>query len=420
MSAEPQQFLPVSELRIGIFVYIDLGWLFHPFPLNAFKIRTQEQIDTIRSLGIDRIRYSPDKSDPANGDLPPAKPAAPAANPVEAVRQARLEAVARQRARLKACEKQFNEASRTYRHVTEIFHAKPDEARQEGENLVRGVVDRLLGDDESNIRLLSEQVGERSALHSVNVTVIAMLLGKTLGLPVQEMNDLGMGALFHDFGKFSLPARLRWKDDRFTHAELVAYQEHVAKGVAEGRKLGLSPQALLVIAQHHEMADGSGFPKKVSNASLTALSRIVGLVNQYDNLCNPGNPAETLTPHEALSHLFVQQKTRFDGVVLGAFIRMMGIYPPGSVVQLTDDRYALVVSVNSNRPLKPQVVIHQPEIPRDEAIIADLEANPELGIRRSLKPLQLPKAAIDYLAPRDRICYYFERARAVEEAEAPA
>jgi hypothetical protein len=109
--------------------------------------------------------------------------------------------------------------------------------------------------------------------------------------------------------------------------------------------------------------------------------------------------------------MFAQQKARFDGVVLSAFIRMMGIYPPGSVVQLNDDRFALVVSVNSNRPLKPQVVIHQPEIPRDEALVVDLETIPELGIRRSLKPIQLPKATMDYLSPRERICYFFERAR---------
>jgi HD-GYP domain-containing protein (c-di-GMP phosphodiesterase class II) len=414
MSDASPSFIALSELRTGLFVYIDLGWLSHPFPLNAFKISTQEQIDTIRALGLEKVRYSAEKSDPPAGDGPAAT-TTPLLDPVEAVRQARLKTLARQRSQLKACERQFNESSRTYRNVSEIFHSQPAAARQQGESLVQGVIDQLLTSEESSIRLLSEQVGERASLHAVNVTVISLLLGKALGLAAAEMNDLGMGALFHDFGKFSLATRLRWHDEAFNRAELAAYQEHVAKGVAEGRNLGLSNAALLVIAQHHEMADGSGFPKKLQNASLTRLSQIVGLVNQYDNLCNPGNPAHTMTPHEALSHLFAQRKARFDHDVLGAFIRMMGIYPPGSVVQLTDDRYALVVSVNSNRPLKPQVVIHQPEIPREEAIIADLESNPELGIRRSLKPVQLPKAAISYLSPRDRICYYFERASATDE-----
>jgi hypothetical protein len=142
---------------------------------------------------------------------------------------------------------------------------------------------------------------------------------------------------------------------------------------------------------------------------MSPLSRIVALVNQYDNLCNPANPALALTPHEALSQIFTKYKTRFHELTLTTFIRMMGIYPPGSVVQLSDDRYALVVSVNSARPIKPKVIIHDPTIDRDEALVINLEHEQQLCIHRSLKPLQLPKAAYDYLSPRKRLCYFFER-----------
>jgi hypothetical protein len=89
---------------------------------------------------------------------------------------------------------------------------------------------------------------------------------------------------------------------------------------------------------------------------------------------------------------------------------MMGVYPPGSVVQLVNDRYAMVVSVNSSRPLRPRVIVHDARVPRDEALILDLETVPELGIRRSLRPAQLPREALEYLSPRKRICYFFERA----------
>ena len=411
MSNNSHQFIPVSELRIGLFVYIDLGWLFHPFPLNAFKIRSQEQIDTIHSLGIDRIRYDPEKSDPPGGEGPAQVSANRPLNPVAEARRQRLETVARQRASLKVCERGFGDATDAYRNVSEVFRAQPEVARQQAETLVQGVVDQLIDEGESNIRLLSEQVGERASLHSVNVTVISLLLGKALRFPAPEMAELGLGALLHDVGKYALPNRLRWRDEHFTRAELLAYQDHVVRGLEEGRRMGLPAGALLILAQHHETADGKGFPNKVDNTSMTPGSRVVSLVNQYDNLCNPNNASLALTPHEALSHLFVQLKSHFDGAILGAFIRMMGIYPPGSVVQLTDDRFALVVSVNSHRPLKPQVIVHQAEIPPEEALIVDLESTPELGIRRSLKPLQLPRASLDYLSPRERICYFFEPAR---------
>ena len=146
---------------------------------------------------------------------------------------------------------------------------------------------------------------------------------------------------------------------------------------------------------------------------MTPVSRIISLANTYDNLCNPGNPALSVTPHEALAQLFAQKKSQFNAATLTLFVRMMGVYPPGSIVQLTDERYALVASVNSSRPLKPRIVIHDTSVASDEALIVDLEDEPGLGIRRSLKPLQLPRATFDYLSPRKRMCYFFEPAREV-------
>jgi len=109
-----------------------------------------------------------------------------------------------------------------------------------------------------------------------------------------------------------------------------------------------------------------------------------------------------------LSLMFAQGRNRFDATMLNAFIRMMGVYPPGSTVQLTDDRYALVVSVNSARPLKPRVMVHDTKVPKEEALILNLEEMPDLGIRRSLKPQFLPRASLDYLSPRARIAYFFD------------
>ena len=113
-------------------------------------------------------------------------------------------------------------------------------------------------------------------------------------------------------------------------------------------------------------------------------ARIVALVNRYDNLCNPHLLARAMTPHESLSLLFAQGRSKYDTSILGAFIKMMGVYPPGSTVQLTDDRYALVVAVNSSRPLKPNVLVHDAATPREEALVLDLETASGLGIRRSV------------------------------------
>jgi len=84
------------------------------------------------------------------------------------------------------------------------------------------------------------------------------------------------------------------------------------------------------------------------------------------------------------------------------------VYPAGSVVQLSDERFALVMRVNATRPLKPEVLVYDPRVPRDEALHLMLDQHPGLSIRRSIRAAQLPEAARAYLAPKTRLAYFFE------------
>ena len=420
MTDAEAEYLDVEDLSIGHFVFIDLGWMKHPFPFNNFRIQSGGEIDTIRKLGLKRIRYSSQRSvfDSDAGEsetcVTATLPDSGALTADQAAANRRRELLARQRAQLLVCERQFGTAANTYRQIAKGVYADPVAAREAAETLADGLVSQVLGEGDANIQLLSENVGERPSLHSVNVTIISLLLGKACGVDEGAMRDIGVGALLHDIGKMDLPDRLRFQEPQ-SQAELRLYREHVSMGIAMARRMEVATGALLVIGQHHEHVDGTGYPMRVHSERLPAPSRIVSLVNAYDNLCNPGNPSVALTPHEALAQIFAQQRSRYDAQVLNAFVRMMGVYPPGSTVQLTDDRYAIVVSVNSSRPLKPRIVIHDPAVPADEALVVDMETQPELGIRRSLKPLYLPKAAMDYLSPRKRVCYFFERAGSVDE-----
>jgi HD-GYP domain-containing protein (c-di-GMP phosphodiesterase class II) len=264
------------------------------------------------------------------------------------------------------------------------------------------------------IRVLAEGAAEKASMHAMNVGIVSLLMGRCFGFSAEEIQDLGVGAMLHDIGKLELPLRLRHPEDNFSPSELRVYEEHVEMGLVQAKRMGLSAGATAVIAQHHEHADGSGFPTGLNSDRMTMAARIVALVNRYDNLCNPRLPARALTPHEALSLLFAQGRSKFDTSILGAFIKMMGVYPPGSTVQLTDDRYATVLAVNSSRPLKPSVLVHDPAVPREEALVLDLESAVGLGIRRSIKAQQLPPTALDYLAPSPRIAYFFEPAAAPE------
>jgi hypothetical protein len=112
--------------------------------------------------------------------------------------------------------------------------------------------------------------------------------------------------------------------------------------------------------------------------------------------------------------MFAQGRNKYDASILAAFIKMMGVYPVGSVVQLTDDRYALVVGAHPLRPLKPIVMVHDPEVRSDDSLPIDIGSIAGLGIRRSLKPFALPPPVLQYLAPRARMNYFFEPRQDVE------
>lgn len=421
-----QEFVDVAALRVGMFVYLDVGWLSHPFPRSSFRIASEEQIATIRSLGLKRLRWSSAQSElPATSAwvAPPPPPAPTAPMPLAAEgapgssqtrdeqRAERQRALAEQREALERCEQQFADATRDCKRVTELVSTQPLEAAAQAATLSKTLIDGMSGDRDLCIRLLTESAGDKASAHAMNVTVIALLMARAFGMTEADMLDLGIGALMHDIGKLELPERVRHREDHFSSAEARAYEEHVGHGVAHARRMALTPGATMVIAQHHEYADGTGFPHRLNTDRMSALARIVALVNRYDNLCNPYLAARALTPHEAVSLLFAQWRSRFDTAILGAFIKMMGVYPPGSTVQLTDDRYAMVVAVNSSRPLKPRVLVHDAGVPRDEALIVDLEHTDGIGIRRSLRPQMLPTATLNYLSPRPRVAYFFEPAQ---------
>ena len=431
-----------------MFVHLDVGWLRHPFPVSSFRITSPDQIEILRGLGLGRVRYEPGKNDvslatEANQEEGPArviepKAAAPhffglseesrtsflllapsASSPPllaplgELTPERRLAAEQR---RLICCDQRFLAAADQYQSVVQVAHKDAVSARTASLALVSECVDDFQCNGESVIRLLTECVAERAGMHPVNVMVLCLLLGKAQGFSVSELQELGLAALLHDIGKLELPAQLAHPPVS-TSASLFkargeggAYEDHVGASVALAQRMELSSTVLIAIAQHHEVADGSGFPLGLMGDDLSPAGRILALVNHYDGLCNPVNRAEGLTPHEALSVLFSKHKAHFDPTTLNAFIRMMGVYPPGSVVQLVNGLYALVVSVNSVRPLRPKVIVHDPDVPQGKAPILDLESLPELGILRSLKPSQLPRAALDYLSPRQRIYYFFERA----------
>ncbi|HOL63989.1 MAG TPA: DUF3391 domain-containing protein [Accumulibacter sp.] len=411
-------YLPANELAVGHFVHLELGWLEHPFPFNTFKILSQEQLDVIRGLRLSKVRVDLKKSSVAENPPPPAlveetpsktetSPAQTAAIEMKRQRIAQNQVL---RTRINATEKQFVQAAKTCRELNRSIFSNPKGSIEQANCLIGGLADSLLNDSEAIVHLLGDKIaGEEIYHHSLNVAMLALLLGREMKLERHHLDVIGLAALLHDIGKVEIPDRVLLKKDPHTHAERELIKEHVAYGYNIAKNAGVDPLVLRIIAEHHENVDGSGYPRGSKGEAISVGGRVLALTNAYDNLCNPPIIANALTPNEALSLMFAKQRSKYDVAILGRFVRILGVYPPGTVVLLSNEGIGMVLSINAAQPLRPVVIIYDAHIPKSEAMIVNLEQDREVNIVKALRPSQLPRPVYEYLSPRQRITYSFDQ-----------
>ena len=433
---EQDHYISPDQLRVGLYIHLDVSWLEHPFSFNSFKIKSEDQIKTLRSLNIQRIRYEPERSDtppyphtPAadasasmtteaapgtpsefvTAEPAPEAQAAEPADPVLAAKQENIERLRQMREQVARTEKAFLKAAGIMRNINRNLMTRPQESLAEANGLVDQMVHAFLNSPDVTLQVMGEHCGgEEVYFHALNVSILAMMLAKGMGFDMQDGHQLGLGGLLHDIGLAQIPDRILMKTEPLTHAEQNLRRMHCEYGVEMGQKLGLPPKVLQVIGQHHEYMDGTGYPKGLKGDAIAPMTRVVALVNHYDNLCNPTDIGKALTPHEALSQMFAQSRSKFDTDALQVMIHNLGVYPPGTIVRLSNEALALVSSVNPQKPLRPWVVVYDSQVPKDEAIILDLEHEPDVNISKAIRPAQLPAEVYGYLSPRKRITYYFD------------
>jgi putative nucleotidyltransferase with HDIG domain len=414
-------YIHVSQLCIGIFVHLDLSWMDHSFPLNSFKIKTAKQIAAIKQLGLTKIRVNPVRSDcrplpltapsAAEADAEVEVVAEPSAEEIVAIaeKKARVERLIKIRAAAAQCEKQMLKAAGAIKNINQNIFSQPQRAYDDAFELVQQMLDSLLTDKDVAIHLMNDKsAGEDIYFHSLNVAVLSMMLAKELGMSAKEIEELGMGSLFHDIGKIEIPDRIVRKTEPLTRPEESFMQLHGQYGEAIGKKVGLPKEVIAIIVQHHEYLDGSGYPARLKGEQISKLARIVSIVNAYDNLCNRPNVNDSLSPSKALSFMFAHQRALFDPTALSVFIRCLGVYPPGTIVRLSNGMTGLVVSVNSSKPLRPSVLVYDPDVPKNEAMILDLLSEEDVHVDSSIDPSKLARDVHAYLSPRSRMNYYFE------------
>jgi HD-GYP domain-containing protein (c-di-GMP phosphodiesterase class II) len=228
-------------------------------------------------------------------------------------------------------------------------------------------------DDESFVYGLTniKNYDEYTLNHSINVCILAVALGRRLGLSREEVSDLGVSSFLHDLGKLEVPKEILDKPAKLNDEERTIVEGHVHHGAEKlielksARRLPL--RAVQVALEHHLKVDLSGYPKYIRKKTTSLFSKIVKIVDYFDAITTKRvYRPKVLTREEALATMREKSGDEFDPLLLKVFISMIGAHPIGSLVVLNSGEIAIVFEANSHPAfyLRPKV-----------KIIADLKRN---------------------------------------------
>lgn len=409
--------IPVDRLRPGMFISLEtLGWMDHPFLLNRFRIADARQIQTLRRLGLTSVEWDPARS--ACGPLPEVAEAREpiieedfSAGALDALLENKRDRVLRVREKRESiarCARLFEQETGSIRQILGELGSRPNEAHAQSRVLVDRLVGGLVKADSVAVHLVNLKKSETGLPnHAMNVMVVSLLIGKSVGLPEEEMQILGLGAMLHDAGVPDIPARIVRNPHR-TASEEQFYRTHIGRGLHAVAAMKNLPVAVRnIIACHHESWDGKGYPNGLSGPKIPHLARIVAIANRYDNLCNPLDAKAACTPAEAVARMFKHERDAWDPEIFGAFVKALGVYPPGTFVTLSDGSYGLVIEATSRDLLRPLLMLYDASVPRNEALLLDMREADET-IVAAVAPRDLPREVIEYLAPQGRVDFYLE------------
>ena len=263
-------------------------------------------------------------------------------------------------------EEELPVAEQLYTEALEHAHDVMDDARK-GRNVdyreAQPIVDSFIGSVFRNEAAAAtlfklKKYDEYSYTHCINVGVLAIILGKYLGLDKDALSLLGLAGLFHDVGKARIPEEILNKPASLTARETEIIKTHPVESYKIISATGGPAQDILRGAlEHHERYDGTGYPRGLSGGDIGVFGRIVSIVDVYDALTSKRVYKDAMPTAKALSLMYQWRDSTFAPNSIEHFIKCIGVYPIGSFVRLTSGDYAIVTANHENNAAKPVVKI---------------------------------------------------------------
>ena len=194
--------------------------------------------------------------------------------------------------------------------------------------------------------------------HSLGASIWAVALGRQLGLPKSDLRSLAIGGLLFDAGKLQLDKELLNADRPLTKEEFETVKSHVQLGVDALQKGGVMNRDVIdMVSYHHERHDGSGYPEGLSGDSIPVFARIAAIVDCYDAITSHRSYARATSPSLAIKKLYEWKDVDFQAELVEEFIQAVGIYPAGTLVELSSGEVAVVMAEYRTRRLRPKLMV---------------------------------------------------------------
>jgi HD-GYP domain-containing protein (c-di-GMP phosphodiesterase class II) len=350
------------RLKIGMYVAeLDRPWLESPFLFQGFRIETDDDLVSLREhceyVYVDTHKgLMPDPADAAktlqtrgiNAEIkfdPPRSPVYEDAHPVET---------------------EWPEAEQACENLDSAIKELLDALRAGGEieierldDAVEPVIDSVVRNPDAMMWLSKMRCkGEYNYRHSLRSCVLAVNFGRHLGLAKELLETLAMGGLLLDVGKTRIPMPILEKPGELSEQELALVRLHVEFGVELLQSQDNVDQRVIAMVRcHHERHDGSGYPDGFADDSIPPFGKIAGIVDCFDAMTSVRGYGQVLSTHSALNQLNKERGLTFDAALVEQFIQALGIYPAGSLVELSDGSVGAVVEQNRRRRLKPRILL---------------------------------------------------------------
>lgn len=373
--------LSVTDLRVGMYVSsLDRDWLDTPFLMQGFMIESEDHLDLLaeycESVWVDKVYEQ--KLDTSR----------------DAIVQG--EKVEQLYIHKKSTVEELGPASGVYQSSTQITKDLMEQVRLGNaidSNAAKGVVSACVGSILNNPDALLwvskiRNKDEYTAEHSLNVCVLSIAFARRLGFNEAELNQIGICGLLHDVGKMQIDPAILNKPDPLTRQEW----QSIANHPAYGRNLLMSTPSIYtgaidVAYSHHERLDGKGYPRGLSGSAISTYTRIVTIADAYDAMTANRCYANARSSTDALKILFHGKDKQFDSKLVDVFMRMIGLYPPGSIVELVNGSLAVVLSSNMRNQRYPEVIIVTDfeKVKVEDKMVFDLSAIEEGGLEEDYK-----------------------------------